>query len=103
MLQRVWQELDYRLDLCCVSGSTHIENVLHGKYVFTYGRTGGEILAYMRGRENFHISRNSLISVPVAIAFPRGSPLKAPFDQVIMRLASSGLLQKFESEEFEKA
>ena len=27
MLQRVWQELDYRLDVCRVTGGAHIEHL----------------------------------------------------------------------------
>jgi hypothetical protein len=27
MLQRVWQELDYRIDICSVTGSGHIEHL----------------------------------------------------------------------------
>jgi hypothetical protein len=27
MLQRVWQELDYWLDVCCVTGGAHIEHL----------------------------------------------------------------------------
>jgi hypothetical protein len=28
MLQRVWQELDYRIDICCVAKGGHIEHLL---------------------------------------------------------------------------
>jgi hypothetical protein len=27
MLQRVWQELDYRIDICCVTKGGHIEHL----------------------------------------------------------------------------
>jgi hypothetical protein len=27
MLQRVWQELDYRIDMCCVTKGGHIEHL----------------------------------------------------------------------------
>jgi hypothetical protein len=27
MLQRVWQELDYRLDVCRVTGGAHVEHL----------------------------------------------------------------------------
>jgi hypothetical protein len=27
MLQRVWQELDYRIDICCVTKCGHIEHL----------------------------------------------------------------------------
>jgi hypothetical protein len=27
MLQRVWQELDYRLDVCHVTGGAHVEHL----------------------------------------------------------------------------
>ena len=29
MLERVWQELDYRLDVCRVTNGTHIEHLYH--------------------------------------------------------------------------
>jgi len=28
MLTRVWQELEYRIDVCCVTRGAHIENLL---------------------------------------------------------------------------
>jgi hypothetical protein len=27
MLQRVWQELDYKIDICCVTKGGHIEHL----------------------------------------------------------------------------
>jgi len=36
MLTRVWQELEYRIDVCCVTRGAHIEQLLKKKKLFQF-------------------------------------------------------------------
>ncbi|XP_066955368.1 glutamate receptor-like isoform X2 [Macrobrachium rosenbergii] len=98
----IWALFDYSIG-CVKSWDEGVDKVITGNYAYINSHMGGQVRANLRGKRKFHFAKNEYNAHGYAIACPNGSPYREAFDDVLIWLMSTGLIQKFSNDELLKA
>ncbi|XP_071525269.1 glutamate receptor ionotropic, delta-2-like [Panulirus ornatus] len=79
-----------------------MDMVLKKKFIFINSRMNSKLKAAQRGRNKFHIGRQTFLPQGSGIAFSNGSPYKIVFSRILIRLSEIGLLYKWVDDELNK-
>ncbi|XP_064102705.1 glutamate receptor ionotropic, delta-2-like [Macrobrachium nipponense] len=74
------------------------DKVLQRKFVFIAPGAVSVAATTTRGREKFHLGRETFFPLRYGIAFHTGSPLKDKFSHLILRLIEGGLVVKWKDD-----
>ncbi|KAK4319072.1 hypothetical protein Pmani_009966 [Petrolisthes manimaculis] len=99
--QEVWKLLDY---------TNFVRNLDHGfdkitqeKYLFISSELNSEFFAVQKGRQRFYISQQTFYPQGYCIACFSGAPFLPKFNQMLMRMLSSGLISHWKDIELGRA
>ncbi|XP_071536859.1 glutamate receptor ionotropic, delta-2-like [Panulirus ornatus] len=102
--QEVWQLFNHedRDQSFLPSTEVGFEMVMNHKYVLINAELNSRLKATRRGRQKFHIARDTFLPQGYGIACSSGSPFKDTFSRILVRLTEVGLVSKWADDEVDK-
>ncbi|KAK4324866.1 hypothetical protein Pmani_004516 [Petrolisthes manimaculis] len=99
--QEVWKLLDYTK---FVRYPDHgFDKITQEKYLFINSQMNSELRAVQRGRQRFYLAQQTFYPQGYGIACFSGAPFLPKFNQMLMRILSSGLISHWKDIELGRA
>ncbi|XP_076045735.1 glutamate receptor ionotropic, delta-1-like [Oratosquilla oratoria] len=99
LLHDVW--LTTSSEVFVDSPTEGVSGVLRNKYAYIHATMALKIRAFKFGRRKFHMARETFYPQGYGIVCRSGSPYKAIFEEVLIRISEAGLVNKWAKDELD--